>query len=364
MEYFVSVTHVCNLKCSFCFWKDTIGNAAATDINPKELKRFIGSNRDEMDGEKDHVVFYGGEPLLNQPLIKEIIDEFQVNEPIMFSLFTNGILLNKIDDRILERLSYIFVSLEGNEELNATYRGKGLFNKVVRNVRELRQGYKGEIAARLLVPTSIDINYSLYESVMGIINDFDHIFWGLESSAEICQDQETQLYRYSQDLEKLLDVWLTNMAEGHFINIIPFQTITKTILLNQKADSLKCGAGTSYLFIDSDGQCYVCDELVDYEEFHVGDIRKGTTFSGGINFQNYIDLCNKCSVKDICGGLCIAGFVKHPPEKFRLYCQFTKSLINQIKGAIPRIKSIMELKGYSIINFDTFLTSNVFEQIP
>ncbi|MFZ3058385.1 MAG: radical SAM protein [Candidatus Methanoperedens sp.] len=358
MEYYIAVTRDCNLNCSFCFWNNIESEKKCNKLNPLDLKKFIENTKKIYEDDSNVIVFYGGEPLLNQDLIEDIINVVGRNE-IIYCLYTNGILLHTLRENILNKLSYIAVSIDGDKEFNDKHRGEGSFNKVIDEVIELKRNFKGEVVARLtLTPEN-----SLGKSVLGIINYFDHIYWQFESSPKL-ENSHNQLEIYNQELDLLLDFWLRNMEEGRIYNIIPFQCITTTLLWNKRADSLRCGCGTSFIFIDTDGNCYSCDELINYNQFHIGNIYGEIKFSNGYLYKKMMSYCEKCSIRDICGGRCISAYVKYSQEKFLFYCENSKILIDKIKQSLPRIKKIIDRKCYSREFFDTFLTSHIFEGIP
>jgi radical SAM protein with 4Fe4S-binding SPASM domain len=257
-------------------------------------------------------------------------------------------------------MSYIIVSIDGDERLNDKFKGKGHFKKVLENVAQLRPTYRGEIAARFTLTSE----NNLCESLMGIINVFDHFYWQFESSSSLKNIDIQHNKAYSDALDFLLDFWIAYMKRGKIYHIVPFQIVLRALLWNDTVDSLRCGCGSSYMFIDADGKCYLCDELIDYEQFFIGDIWNGINSSKLSNCQNYLTLCQDCSIYQICGGRCIASRIKYPHDKLLFYCDNTKTLARKMVDRLPEIKSIVENQRYTINDFKTFLSSNVFEGIP
>ena len=267
MEYFVAVTRDCNLDCLFCFWKDLEEKSKYPQFTSSDIKHFVYLNRNSSN-KSDIIVFYGGEPLLNQPFIEEIIHAIE-SDKVTFCLYTNGILLHEIKNAILNKLSYIIISIDGDEYINDKYKGSGSFKEVIRNVLALRKHYHGELIARF----TLMYDSSLKNSVLGLIHYFDHVYWQIESSPRL-EGWNEQIVRYDQDLDWLIDFWLANIEKGHFFNIVPFQCILLTLLWKRKVNSLRCGCGTCFVFIDTDGKCYSCDELVGYQRFHLGNVHQ------------------------------------------------------------------------------------------
>ena len=89
------------------------------------------------------LTFYGGEPLLCADKIKQIMDTVK---PKHFMIQTNGLLLDKLEPKYLNRFHTILVSIDGEEALTDYYRGKGTFRKVMDNLKQLkRNGFTGRI---------------------------------------------------------------------------------------------------------------------------------------------------------------------------------------------------------------------------
>jgi len=87
------------------------------------------------------LTFYGGEPLLRVPLIREIMDGAPVER---FMIQTNGVLLSRLPAPYRNRFETILVSLDGTEDLTDRHRGQGTYRRVMENVRQLvRGGFPG-----------------------------------------------------------------------------------------------------------------------------------------------------------------------------------------------------------------------------
>ena len=137
------------------------------------LKKFL-----EKDPEP-FLIFYGGEPMLCIETMKQIMDNIETKQ---FIIQTNGLHLNKLEPTYVNKLSIIFVSLDGNEKLTDFYRGKGVYQRVVENIKAIkRNGFKGELIARMTIMEETDI----YESVKWLLNNPDHSFssvhWQLDA---------------------------------------------------------------------------------------------------------------------------------------------------------------------------------------
>ncbi|MEM2069643.1 MAG: radical SAM protein [Nitrososphaerota archaeon] len=128
MLFIIYTTGRCNLKCRYC------GGSFNPEIVPWKIKYSL-SDLEHLIKDKDIVGFYGGEPLLNLELIKDFMDTFTASR---YVIQTNGLLLHKLDRRILENLDTILVSVDGVEDLTDRFRGRGVYKKVLENVKKIR----------------------------------------------------------------------------------------------------------------------------------------------------------------------------------------------------------------------------------
>src|SRR4030042_4698210 len=148
MFFHVILTTECNLQCRYCFgetFEDFDEDFAEMDLDyslPKKvaydfklLAEFCGRDSECV------LTFYGGEPLLCVDEIKQIMD---LAKPRHFMIQTNGLLLNRLSAEYVNRFHTILVSIDGEEALTDSCRGKGTFRKVVDHLKLImRDGFVG-----------------------------------------------------------------------------------------------------------------------------------------------------------------------------------------------------------------------------
>jgi uncharacterized protein len=153
------VTDACNLKCKYCGYGefyDDYDNREDKMLSTEKAIRLIDYLVEFWNSELNtsaltnvYISFYGGEPLLNMPFIKAIVDhiENRVHCPsrkFSFSMTTNALLLNKYMDFLQKHQFFLLVSLDGNKE-NTGYRvdktGHCAFDRIVSNVNVLKEKY-------------------------------------------------------------------------------------------------------------------------------------------------------------------------------------------------------------------------------
>jgi uncharacterized protein len=323
---------------------------------PEEMTGFVLSDLKKENHANNAVIFYGGEPLLNQEFMKEFIQKTSGNE-LEFVSFTNGTLLDKIDPFLLEKLSILFVSIDGEHRIHDQFRGKGTFEKIIHNVFAVRNRFAGKTVARLcLVPGN-----SLFSSVLGVINWFDAVHWQIENSSAPIPNPEECLSIYSHDLDCLIEYWMDHLREGIVKNILPFQAIASTILCNKKHVGFRCGAGSKLVAINTSGECFSCDDLVGKKEFFLGTIQEGIDHQKLVSCGQNV-FCANCEIRKICGGRCLRSWHEFP-EKNGFYCSATKLLVDKVSNQIPEIRELLANNTISLEQLDNALVSFT-EAIP
>ena len=143
MKFTLSLTHRCNLACKYCYG----GEKFSRDMSPSTVKKAIDFAF-ETAGKNSEVEFnfFGGEPLLRFDLIEKAISyirnhEGKLENPVSFSITTNGTLINDYIISVVDRENInLCISLDGTENvhnLNRCYKnGRGSFDNVLSNLRK------------------------------------------------------------------------------------------------------------------------------------------------------------------------------------------------------------------------------------
>ena len=143
------IAHDCNLACKYCFAEEGEyhGRRAlmSFEVGKKALDFLIANSGNRINLEVD---FFGGEPLMNWNVVKQLVEygrsqEKEHNKKFRFTLTTNGVLLN---DEIMEfcnkEMSNVVLSLDGRPEVNDRMRPSEMVreatNLLFRNSRNSR----------------------------------------------------------------------------------------------------------------------------------------------------------------------------------------------------------------------------------
>jgi len=369
-QYWVLTTKGCNLKCKYCFEEEKI-KGSKPSYKLEDLVRIIGLHNPyavlgvERQSAKNGVVFTGGEPLMNQEFIKEFILKTKGGLRLEYVLQTNGTLLNKIDPYVLENLDFILVSVDGNQEIHDRNRGKGTFDTIVRNIRGIKPKYKGQIAAR--ITATVDKDFSIFDSIMALKDDFDNFHWQLETPIAHSvteKDRASFIERYRSDMGELVDYWISSLQNGAVKNIIPFQSVATPV----RNSGLRCGAGTTLVVVDLDGECYGCDTMVGDPRARIGSIYEGfeterLSFQLAMNCSGNPLTCKDEVYKEKPG--CMKGCAGCSwEESNEFYCSTVKILIDAAMSRKDFINDLLDSKKISPENVFMGRIALYTEQIP
>ena len=360
MLYFVVLTKNCNLLCSYC--------GGGSDTPPKEIEYSTADLKSFLSRDGCPAIeFYGGEPLLRIGRMRDIMDEV----PATYMIQTNGLLLDRVEPRLLTRFHTILTSIDGTQEVTDRERGKGVYARVIRNAQLARErGFVGDLVARM----TVERGTSVYENVRHLLDTglFDHIHWQLsfsmfwKSEEDGSREVAHWIGQYNSDVSRLIDWWVSEMKKcRHVPGIVPFIGVTNS-LLREKEVTLRCGSGIDSFTVMPDGRISACPVAVDFDFSMVGSIFGSDPGSLG-GKANIGEPCRSCDAYSLCGGRCL--FVNQSQWMlidggYPLICRTVKHLIEELRGALPRIRALIAEGSVKTCDFDYPALNNGCEIIP
>ena len=361
MYFHIILSETCDSQCRYCYGKseNEFGNKLnerfkfdfsappmlGVDVN--KLKKFI-----EKD-EAPHIIFYGGEPLVNRKKLIEIMD----NVPhAKFYIQTNAKLLNFLSSDYVNKFEKILVSIDGDRDRTDFNRGDGTYDKVIENIKAIRDnGYGGEIVARMTISFSDGFN-DLVKQVKHLFSiGFDSVHWQLDMGFYEYDYNKEEVSKflegYNKQVDELVDYWMNNIAEGKVLKIYPFLGIVDS-LLKGDATKLRCGSGYANYTITTDGTIVACPVTNNIIEFEAGNIE--TSNPNKLKEFEVGEPCTSCEYIDLCGGRCLySNYAKLWPEEGQeQICSQIKFLIDLLKSKLDKIKELIN---------DGVISSNDFE---
>jgi len=361
MIFNLQLTLKCNLKCSYCQ-----ATAEGSPFPPrityslKTLKKFIEADPDAI------IAFYGGEPLLEIPMMQKIMDNIQAK---CYILQTNGILLHKVPLNYLNRFHTIVLSIDGQESITDLHRGKNTHKKILKNAALLRKnGFQGELIARMTVSEEMDI----YREVTWLLElqepKFDSVHWQLDlmfNERDLWKDLENWISeRYNPQISQLVEYWVTRMkTESKVLKIYPFLGIMDRLLF-EKTSKLHCGAGWIWQNICTDGIIAACPVGADFSPFQIGNIRKMHPLDT-LDALQVGEPCPSCEIYGICGGRCLYANMFKPwgLEGYKLVCTTVFHLVHELQKVQEEIEALIASGKLTPKDFE-YLKYNCCEIIP
>lgn len=350
------VAHDCNLRCSYCFASTGDFGEGRKLLDADTGKKAIDFLLTQSKGRKNlELDFFGGEPLMNFEVVKEIVayarsKEKEYNKNFRFTITTNGMLLNDdIIDYINREMSNVVLSIDGRKEVNDRVRVRcdktGSYDKIVPNYQKLvaKRG-QDQYYVR---GTFTKYNLDFAKDVMHL-NDigFDQV-----SVEPVVADPQQPYALTESDLPQIFDEY-ENLAKqliekkksGKGFNFFHFM-----LDLDQGPCAIKrlrgCGCGNEYVAVTPDGDIYPCHQFVGMEEWKMGSVLDDTfdlkrkDYFAKANIYGKED-CKNCWAKFYCSGGCNANNLQYAGDVLKphkLSCELEKKRLEcaiMIKAAM------------------------------
>jgi len=346
------VAHDCNLRCGYCFagtgpFKGK-RELMTADTGKKALDFLLRHSGERPRCEVD---FFGGEPLMNLPVIKELIRygkriAEESGKSIKFTLTTNAVLLdNVVADYLEEEGVSVVLSLDGRKEVNDRMRpwpgGKGSYDQIVPRILNF-------IEKR---PNTSPYTVGKYYYVRGTYTHHNTDFYRdvlhmadlginrISVEPVVASPQDDFAFR-QEDLEKIMESYdvlgqkmLEYRKEGRDFSFFHFNSgLDDGPCLPKRLSG--CGAGHEYVAISPEGEIYPCHQFVGQQEYKIGslyDVEKELSDDIVSKFrQAHIynkEACRSCWARYSCSGGCHAANVAFGgklTEVYALGCELQK----------------------------------------
>ena len=317
------VAHTCNLNCAYCFASQGKyhGDRAVMsfEVGKRALDFLIEHSGSRRNLEVD---FFGGEPLMNFDVVKQLVAyarsiEKEKGKNFRFTLTTNGML---IDDDVIDfanrEMSNVVLSLDGRKEIHDRYRvdyaGNGSWEKVVPKFQKLVQAREGK--NYYMRGTFTHANPDFLNDIRQMLDlgftelSMEPVVCAPGDPEELTQDDLPVVLKQYEELAELMR---KRDREGR-----PFTFYHYMIYLTGGPCIYKrisgCGSGTEYMAVTPWGDLYPCHQFVGEEKFRLGDIYNGVT---NTEIQDEFASCNvyarpecrDCWAKLYCSGGCAAN---------------------------------------------------------
>ncbi|MBR4296215.1 MAG: thioether cross-link-forming SCIFF peptide maturase [Clostridia bacterium] len=317
------VAHTCNLNCEYCFASQGKYQGERAIMSLEVGKRALDFLIENSKGRRNlEVDFFGGEPLMNFDMIKELVAyarkrEKESGKNFRFTLTTNGLL---IDDDVIDfanrEMSNVVLSLDGRKEIHDRYRvdyaGNGSWERIVPKFQKLvkERGGKNYYMRGTFTHANPDFLKDIEEMLSLGFKELSMepvVCAPSDASALTDEDLPIVLDQY----EKLAELMLKKHREGDPFTFYHYMIDLKGGPCIYKRVS-GCGSGTEYMAVTPWGDLYPCHQFVGDEKFKLGDIWSGVTNTekqgefAACNVYSRPE-CSNCWAKLYCSGGCAAN---------------------------------------------------------
>ena len=317
------VAHTCNLNCSYCFASQGKyhGERAimSFDVGKRALDFLVENSGDRRNLEVD---FFGGEPLMNWQVVKDLVAyarsiEKDAGKNFRFTLTTNGVLLDdEVTDFCNREMHNVVLSLDGRKEVNDRFRvdvaGNGSYDRIVPNFQRF-------VAKRGDKSYYMRGTYTHYNT--NFTNDLFHMadlgFTELSMEPVVCAPgdpcalTEEDFPVLCEQYEILAKDMLRRWREGKPITFYHYMVDLKHGPCIYKRVT-GCGSGTEYMAVTPWGELFPCHQFVGDPKYSLGNIWDGVTNTAvqgefrACNAYSRPD-CKDCWARLYCSGGCAAN---------------------------------------------------------
>lgn len=321
----MNLTNQCNLSCQYCyeFGEDRIatpeGKKKFMDWETaKTSVDFLFANAQRRRAV--HLTFFGGETLMNFPLLKQVVDysrgqSEQRGVKIDFSLTTNATLLTP---QIIEYLATnhigVTVSIDGPRETNDKFRvfanGRGSYDVIQPKIRELlAKHHTRPIAARVTMTSRATDVLKIYRHLKQDLGFHEVGFAPVTTSPNrLYSINEPGMDHIFAQFGELAEEYLQFALRGELHG---FSNVSDTLaeLHQGVSKSHPCGAGLGLLGVGPTGDIAPCHRFVDSDKHALGNVvtgidkQKQGQFLDRGNIQSKTD-CRTCWARPLCAGGC------------------------------------------------------------
>lgn len=317
------IAHSCNLNCSYCFAGQGKYQGASALMSFETGKRAFDFLIENSGTRRNlEVDFFGGEPLMNFEVVKQLVAyarsiEKEKGKNFRFTLTTNGVL---IDDDVIEfankEMSNVVLSLDGRKEVHDRFRvdyaGNGSYDKILPKFRRLVDSREGRNYYMRGTFTHHNTDFT-----KDIFHMADLGFTELSMEPVVCSpDDPCALTKEDmpvlfEQYEILAKEMLKRKKEGRPFTFYHYMLDLKNGPCIYKRIT-GCGSGTEYMAVTPQGDLYPCHQFVGEEEYCLGNIYDGVT---NTKIQDKFRSCNAyaregcrdCWAKLYCSGGCAAN---------------------------------------------------------
>ena len=317
------IAHTCNLNCSYCFASQ--GNyhgeraLMSFEVGKRALDFLIENSGTRRNLEVD---FFGGEPLMNFEVVKQLVAyarsiEKEKGKNFRFTLTTNGVL---IDDDVIDfanrECSNVVLSLDGRKEIHDRFRvdyaGNGSWDKIVPKFKKMVESRGGK--NYYMRGTFTHANPDFLNDIKTMLDlgfnelSMEPVVCAPGDPSELTEEDKGIVM---QQYEELAELMIRRRREGRPFTFYHYMIdLTGGPCIYKRISG--CGVGTEYMAVTPNGDLYPCHQFVGEESFKLGNVFDGVSNTEKVEEFACCNVyarpdCADCWAKLYCSGGCAAN---------------------------------------------------------
>lgn len=340
------VAHDCNLKCKYCFAEEGEYHGKrslmSVEVGKAALDFTLKNSGSRHNLEVD---FFGGEPLMNFEVVKEIVkygreQEKQYNKTFRFTITTNGMLLDEDTEKFInEHMHNLVLSFDGRKDVNDYMRpragGQGSYDAIVPKFQKIAESRNQD--NYFVRGTYTRNNLNFYDDV---IHMADLGFKQISIEPVVAEEdmpyslREEDLPVLYKEYEKLAAELYNRRKTKNDFNFFHFNIdLTGGPCVIKRLSG--CGSGTEYLAVTPEGDLYPCHQFVGIDEFKMGTVYEGVTSTERREEFSKCNVyakteCRECWAKFYCSGGCAANAYQYGGSilsPYKIGCELQKKRV-------------------------------------
>lgn len=354
----LNVNTGCNLGCSYCYKEDLDNPRDGKKMDLATAQASIELMLKEAPWrDRYNVVFFGGEPLSNMPLIREVVDWAEarlhgLGKQVDFTLTTNATLLTE------ERIAYfdahrfgLTISMDGPKAIHDKNRiavnGQGTYDLVARRIKPLLESYRSRpIGARVTLTRGVTDVVGIHHHLVNELGFHEAGF------APVTSGDMAEYNLSAEELKQVFDgmVELGERAvacalEGEDLGFGNFNQLL-TDLWEGRSKAVPCGAGLGLVAVDHQGDVHLCHRFTGSSMPTFGNVETGLKHT---ELKQFVEArsdrsqrgCSDCRIRNLCSGGCYhESYARHgdPMTPTYHYCDLMRDWVDFGIQAYARIQ--------------------------
>jgi uncharacterized protein len=361
---YLFVSQECNLTCRYCYGEaGEYGRRGRMNesVMQSAFERFFADGQDQG---RQFITFFGGEPLMNFPLMEKTASLARAyrrdrKADVSLCIVTNGTLYSpQIHSFFRESISDATFSLDGPRDLNDAQRvaktGEGIHDRIAENIRKLTEDAPFNWAFRSIVTRD---GCERVEEIYRHLESFGPNGIGI---VDVDAPRDSPLHiddlRYGRFLEQIVAInrrALSDLVDGRQAVAFEYPFYVLYHFVSRRHALYHCNAGANLLAVTAEGDVYPCHRFVGLEQFRMGNVSD----PGLAQSERYREVrnlfieatvdhregCRDCWARYLCGGSCAKhSFAEHgrvePPAS--RHCRYIKTVI---EAMLPDLAELIEI---------------------